>query len=325
MTLRIGMIGTGGFSRKHAGYLTAMDGVKVQAICGTKLEKAEKMAVDFEGAAAYGEVKEMLDKERLDAIYICVPPMAHGEIELDLIDRRIPFLVEKPLGVDKDTVEHIHERLKQKPVITSVGYHFRYAPSVEVLKTLLDDAVIGLITGQWMGDMPEVPWWRKQEGSGGQFMEQTTHIVDLMRYIAGEVTEVYASYANRVNHKKFEGVTVADVGTVNLKLESGAVASLSNVCILPAGVARVGMTVYTDQTIIDWQPEAVTVTGKKGAEAEPLQKEDPYVRESEAFLHAVRTGDTSGILSDYKDAYKTHLVTWAALTSAQTGSAVKLS
>ncbi|WP_147802570.1 Gfo/Idh/MocA family protein [Alkalicoccus halolimnae] len=325
MTLRIGMIGTGGFSRKHAGHLTAMDGVKVQAICGTKLEKAEKMAVDFEGAAAYSEVKEMLDKERLDAVYICVPPMAHGEIELDLIDRRIPFLVEKPLGVDKGTVERIHERLKQQPLITSVGYHFRYAPSAEVLKTHLGDATIGLISGQWMGDMPEVPWWRKQEGSGGQFMEQTTHIVDLMRYIAGEVTEVYASYANRVNHKKFEGVTVADVGTVNLKLESGAVASLSNVCILPSGVDRVGMTVYTDQTIIDWQPEAVTVTGKEGTAAEALQKKDPYVLESEAFLHAVRTGDASGILSDYKDAYKTHLVTWAALTSAQTGSAVKLS
>jgi len=53
------------------------------------------MAADFEGAKGYGQFIEMLTSERLDAVYICVHPMAHGEIEKELIDRKIPFLVEK--------------------------------------------------------------------------------------------------------------------------------------------------------------------------------------------------------------------------------------
>jgi len=34
-------------------------------------------------------VEEMLDKQKLDAVYICVPPYAHGEIEHALIERNI--------------------------------------------------------------------------------------------------------------------------------------------------------------------------------------------------------------------------------------------
>lgn len=48
MTLKIGMIGTGWFSRKHADILSKMDGVQIQAICGTSKEKAADMASDYE-------------------------------------------------------------------------------------------------------------------------------------------------------------------------------------------------------------------------------------------------------------------------------------
>ena len=46
--------------------------------------------------------------------------------------------------------------------------------------------------------------------------------------------------------------------------------------------------------------------------------------ESEVFIHAVRTGDSSGIQSDYEDAYKTHEVTSAALESRKNTTPVKL-
>lgn len=52
--------------------------------------------------------------------------------------------------------------------------------------------------------------------------------------------------------------------------------------------------------------------------------DNPYVRENEAFIHAVRTGDPSQIRSNYSDAYPTHEVTYAALESARIGLPVKL-
>lgn len=323
MPLKIGLIGTGWFSKKHADMLSKMDGVQVQAICGSSVEKAELMAKDY-GAKSYGQLTEMLDKEKLDAVYICVPPFAHGEIEQQLIERGIPFMVEKPLGVDVQTPKSIVDEVKKKSLITSVGYHFRYSQSVQRLKEEMENHTIGLVSGSWMGSMPQVPWWRKQEGSGGQFIEQTTHIVDLVRYIAGEVEEVYAAFGNRVMKEKFDQVTVHDIGSVTMKLESGVVAQLSNTCILPEGVSQVNMNYFTDQGMVTWQPGQVTISEPTSKVEKVFRSENPYLIENEAFLHAVRTGDTSRILSNYQDAYRTQIVTVSALESAQSGLPIKI-
>lgn len=323
MSLQVGIIGTGWFSKVHGDILNNMEDVTVAAITGTSVEKAEKLAAHYVGAKSFDNVIKMLDEVKLDAVYICVPPMSHGEIELALIERGIPFLVEKPVGVDIETPERILHALQAKPVANAVGYHFRYKESIQMMKELMEGSTVGLAQGAWMGDMPGVAWWRKQELSGGQFIEQTTHIVDLLRYTAGEVTEVYASFASRVIEKKHDGVTVPDVGTVSMKLASGAIATISNTCILPSGIGKSGLSLYTDHGILDWTPERLEVE-VEGMKTTYHSGGNPYESESASFIHAVRTGDTSRILSDYADAVKTQKVTYAAVQSATLGRAVQL-
>lgn len=323
MNLNIGIIGTGWFSKVHGDILAGFEGVSVSAICATSLAKAEGFASRYEGARAFTNVNDMLDAVKLDAVYICVPPMAHGEIESTLIDRGIPFLVEKPLGANLEIPEHILHKIEKKPLIHSVGYHFRYKESTSKLKELLMNQTIGMALGTWMGDMPQVAWWRQQEGSGGQFIEQTTHIVDLLRYIMGEVEEVYATYGNTVVHERYEGVGVADVGTVSLKLCSGAIANISNTCILPGGVGEVGLNIYSDKGILNWSPEELIVNNA-GVKTVYTDTSDPYTIETAAFLHALRTGDASQIRSSYRDAIKTQRVTVAALESARSGKPMRI-
>jgi myo-inositol 2-dehydrogenase/D-chiro-inositol 1-dehydrogenase len=323
MTLRIGLIGTGWFSKVHAAILAEMDGVQIQAVTGTSKAKAAALAEEFNIPASFDNVTEMLDAERLDAVYILVPPMSHGDIEKQLIERGIPFFVEKPIGLDIEQPNAIMAQLRNKPLITSVGYHFRYTDTVSHMKQLLTQQEIGMITGQWMGDMPQVAWWRDQAKSGGQFIEQTTHLVDILRYCAGEIDEVYAAFGHRIMHKQFEGVSAADVGTVTLKFHSGVIANLSNTCVLPGGVSKVGVTFYTKQGMLDWNTDRLNIIGQD-KKSEIKKVLDPYIAENKAFLHAVRTGDTAQILSDYEDGLKTQEVTYAALKSANTGLPVKL-
>lgn len=321
--LNIGIIGTGWFSGVHANILNKMDDIRIMGICGSSKEKAEKYASNYPDATGYGEVNKMLDRENLDAVYICIPPFAHGEIELELINRGIPFLVEKPLSVDLDIPVEILKKLKNQPVITSVGYHFRYRESIDILKNELNLSTIGMITGSWMGSMPGVYWWRNQQTSGGQFIEQTTHLVDLLRYTVGEVKEVYAAYGSRSLPSRYEDVTVSDIGTVTLKFENGTIANLSNTCILPEGVSKVGLDYYTEKGILQLGFDTLEIS-RKGEKVIKEDTADPYVKENEAFLHAVRTGDTSKILSNYEDAYKTQEITVAALESAKSGLPVKI-
>ena len=317
------MIGTGYFSMFHAEILSKVEGVEITAIYGTSLEKAEAMAAKFPHAIGYADLANMLDASHLDAAYICIPPMAHGEIELALIKRRIPFFVEKPLGQNNEIPLKIVAELKKNPLLTSVGYHYRYSDSITELKSKIDDQNVGIVLGYYMTSMPTVPWWRNQASSGGQFIEQTTHIVDLLRYTCGEVEEVYAAFGNRILSVRDESMSVADVGTVTLKLRNGLVANISNTCILPENIEKTGISLFTDQGMLDWTPKHLKISGTASI-SEVIDVTNPYQTESEVFINAIRTGDSSGILSDYGDAYKTHQVTLAALESAMKGSPIKL-
>lgn len=320
--LRIGIIGTGWFSQVHADHLIAMEGIKLQAVCGSSLAKGERMATHY-GATGYEDVTAMLEAEQLDAVYICVPPMAHGEIEEKLIERGIPFLVEKPIGINSELPRRILRQIEEKSLITSVGYHHRYNETVAQMKQLLSEQKVGMALGQWMGGMPGVAWWRQQEGSGGQFIEQTTHIVDILRYCLGEVEEVYAMYGNRVMHEQHDNVGVSDVGTVTLKLANGVIANISNTCILPGNVGSSGITFYTGEGLLDWNTSRLKVV-TPNVTTEYSNPTNPYVVESEVFINALRTGDSSQIRSDYADAFKTQLVAYAALESANTGLPIRI-
>ncbi|MBM7662822.1 putative dehydrogenase [Bacillus mesophilus] len=317
--MKIGLIGTGFFAEKHSSILSKISGVDVTAFLGSSIEKAEKEARKWSNAKGYIHVEEMLDQQKLDAVYICVPPMAHGAFENVLLERNIPFFVEKPLGVREEPYE-IAKRVEELGLITSVGYQWRYRDTTQKIRSILQERKVGMALGYWMDTMPMVPWWRDVNKSGGQFVEQTTHIVDLLRYLCGEIKEVYAAFNRSMMHEKVSGSTVSDVGSVTLTLHNGIIATILNTCILPKSY-KVGLELYTNQGVLEVSiDEARDV--REGSIKRYSDELDPYVVENKIFLDAVRTGDPSSILSTYQDAVKTHQVTTATGHSAMTGKPV---
>lgn len=322
MSLQVAILGTGWFAEMHASLLVKQNNVSLVAVTGTSQQKAEQFAAKFSGVAAYEQLDHMLDKHKLDAVYICTPPFAHGYIEEALIERGIPFLVEKPLSSDDKLPTQLLQRIEEKQLITSVGYHFRYMDSADKAKQILENRKIAMSLGYWMGGAPGGTWWRRQERSGGQFVEQTTHIVDLLRYLVGEVTEVYAAYSSGILTAQDANADVADAGSVTLKLANGTIATISNTCILPAG-DHSGLHVYTDGGKLELTHGGVKdITST--ATTDYHNRSNPYEKQMQAFLHAVQTGDTSLIRSSYADAHRTHQITTAANRSAATGQVIKL-
>ncbi|MDX8045213.1 Gfo/Idh/MocA family oxidoreductase [Gracilibacillus sp. S3-1-1] len=320
--IRVGFVGTGGFTRHHVEILRGIENVKVVGFVGSSQEKAEHFAKSYDETTGYKDVETMLSYEQLDAVYICVPPMAHENYEEILVDHGIPFLVEKPLGIDVEKVRSVRDKIKETNHLTAVGYHFRYADTVKKFQEMLEGTTSGVVLGKWMGSMPEVDWWRRQDQSGGQFNEQTTHIVDLIRFLFGEVTSVYALENNLTN--KNPSVTVADVGLFTLTLESGLSVQLTNTSVLPEGTGDIGIKTYTDQGIVEWR--LGHVEKRTAAKIEKyLARQNPYRRENEGFLHAVKTGDRSKILSDYEDAWRSFKVAMAAQKSILEGRVVYVS
>jgi predicted dehydrogenase len=322
MTIKLGFVGTGTISNHHLVNLKEMEDVSVTAFCDIQLERADAAAKEWPAAKAYRNMTDMLDDRKLDGLYICVPPMAHGKLEMHAIERNIPFLVEKPLGLTMDLALSLAEKVKEKDLLTAVGYQWRYRDAAAKAKELLQACKLGMALGYRMGGLPATPWWRRMKMSGGQFVEMTTHIVDLLIYLCGEVEEVYAAFGHRVKHEELDDIDIPDVGTVSMKLRSGAVATISNTCMLAAG-QKIGLDLYTNKGVISISPTGLSHR-RVGGTDEFTCRDKGGLSEDEAFLHAIRTGDRSRILSQYEDALHTLEVTLAANESASSGCPVKL-
>jgi myo-inositol 2-dehydrogenase/D-chiro-inositol 1-dehydrogenase len=305
--LRVGCVGTGFIAGKHLAALSGFEDVDVVAVADTVEERAAEAAAAH-GARSYSDGVDLVESEELDAVWFCVPPFAHGTLEEAAIRRGLPFFVEKPLAHDQATAERIAGLVADAGLLTAVGYHWRYLDLVQTVLTVVADRPPLLLTGYWLDSTPPVPWWSRREQSGGQLVEQTTHVLDLARLVVGEVSDLTAA------HVEAGTGAVPLASTVSLRFESGAVGSVSSARVLP-GRHRVGIQLVgegyalelTERAIVDHQ---LVITTADGATTH-RSSQDPIAAEDRAFLDAVAgTGDD--VRSPYAQALLTHALACAA-------------
>jgi predicted dehydrogenase len=231
------------------------------------------------------------------------------------LERNLPFFVEKPLAVEYAVGEAIAKRVAEKSLVTAVGYHLRYMDIVERAQDILRDNPARLALGYWIDGTPGVAWWQKNATSGGQMVEQTTHIFDLARYLVGDVATVYA-VGSHIDRPAYPDLDVSDVTTAALTFTSGAIGSLSSTCLLKRG-HRVGLHLYGDGLILEINSGDLLIDMGAGQIIEKAQV-DPVLREDADFLAAVR-GQENRIRSPYAESLKTHRVTTLAAQSVREG------
>jgi myo-inositol 2-dehydrogenase/D-chiro-inositol 1-dehydrogenase len=322
--VRVGFVGCGGMAGGHINNWAQMkergEDVELAAFCDVDRSRAEAQASRF-GARAYDDFRPMLERETLQAVYVVVPPHAHVGAEILAAQKGCAVFVEKPVANSLETAGQIRQAIEKAGVINSVGYHFRYQESTDRAREALHGKTIGMVMGYWMGGMPGVPWWRRLEQSGGQFVEQTTHIFDLARYLAGDVEEVYANATTR-ELQDVENFNVTDVGAANLRFTSGAIGTIHNTCLLKGMGYQTGLVVLTRELIVELLGGCKLI--EAGKQTELSSRNDPYRTEDQIFLEAIRTGDRSQIRSTYADAVKSLAVSLAVNESYQSGQPVKV-
>lgn len=316
---RIGFIGVGGIAQRHLGVLEQFPDVELVGFADPDFDRALAAAARF-GARAHTDHAALLADDSLDAVYICIPPFAHGAAERAVIERELPFFVEKPISLDLDIAEALAVEIESAGLITAVGYHWRYLDTVDEAKRLLAARPAQLLSGYWLDQTPPPQWWWHADKSGGQMIEQTTHILDLARYLVGEVTQVFG-LAGHTERAEFPGLDVPTVSTASLRFASGAIGNIGSTCLLHWS-HRVGLHLFSNGQALELSDHDLMVdvgAGRPFRQAEG----DPVWREDRDFINAVR-GETSRIRCPYGDALKTHRVALAISRSARSGQAVDL-
>ncbi len=319
--VRVGFVGTGGIANFHMNHLEKMDDVKVVAVCDMAEEKVKKASERF-AAPAFFDYKEMLDKVPMDALYVCVPPFAHvGQEEL-AVKKGLAILVEKPVHLDLAKAKRIAKTIQRKGLVSAAGYQDRYLDIIDRLKAYLDGREPGIVMGYWMGGMPGVHWWRVKKESGGQAVEQTTHIFDMCRYLFGEITHVQAAgRTGLMTH--VPDYDVEDASAVTCYFKSGLVGTIFSACFLTVG-NKSGIDIWTRDAAIEYRERTSLKIIEKNAVLEAKVGNDFGFLEDRTFIDAVKKGDPSLVRSSYPDAVKSLAVCLAANEAMATGEKVKV-
>lgn len=314
---RLGFIGAGGVAHRHFGVLEQFDDVEIVAIADADLGRATEAAARF-GARPFEDADAMLDAVEVDAVYICVPPFAHGAPERAAIRRGLPFFVEKPVALDLETAEAIAAEVAERGLVTAVGYHWRYLDTVDEVQGLLARTPARLVSGYWLDSTPPPRWWWHRDQSGGQMVEQTTHLLDLARYLLGPVTRAYG-LAGHDERGEFPGLDVPTVSSASLQFASGAIGNFASTCLLGWN-HRVGLHLFGDKLAIELTDHDVMIDTGHGR---PVRGNgsDPVWREDRDFIDAIRGADNR-IRCPYPEALETLQLSLAVGESARTGQPV---
>lgn len=317
--VKIAVVGCGGVMEEHYHHLIAMDEVRLVGHCDID-EKRARSAADRFGGEAFANSCLMYDKTKPDAVYVCVPPHAHGDIEVGAAERGIHLFVEKPVALDAATANRVDAAIRRNKVTASVGYCFRYCDTVNRARQLLKGKAISLVSGWYACSMPRTWWWRRRQMSGGQMVEQSTHIFDLLRYLCGDVAEVYAM-ASRGCMNKVEDFDVDDSSVATLRLKCGATASVVSSCVAFNG-GRTGLEIYTPEATFTL--DGTTLRVKQDCTVTEYScTVSMYAEEDQSFVDAVANGRKNRIRSTYADGKRTLLTTLAANESIASGLPVK--
>ncbi len=317
--MKIAFIGVGGIAGNYRGSLKRLQ-QPVAAICDINADRAESVAND-ENATAYTDHQDMLQKEKPDVVFTCIPPGAHTTQVADAAKSGAAVFVAKPVAQDLNTGKNTRDAIIDSGVINQVGYMARYSDITDKAKTLIGDRKLSMGIGRFLARMgANHPWWGKFGVSIGQMVEQTTHVFDLIRYFLGDVDTVQAFGIKSVSDDiaDFEECTVC-----NLKFKSGAVASITSTCVARAhenfATELIGDDIYLKLT------HDLGLRGQiAGEDIAWTGSEAGYFRQVEQFIKAVEAHDQDLVRSSYADAYKTLAVTLAANRSLETGQIEKV-
>ena len=309
--LRVAIVGCGRMGSEHARACAAL-GAEIAMLVDQDSPRAAALAALYPGSTAEVALKPR-DWSTLDAVFVCTPPGCRGPVEAAALAANVPLFVEKPIGVTDDQSRLLRTCLSRSTAITAVGYQNRYRASViHVRDALATSGVVGLV-GHWVGAAYGVAWWRDGGLSGGPVNEQATHLVDLCRFLIGEI-EAVSALGCRVD----DGLM--DTAAISLRFARGVCASLFYSC--RADVKQIGVHCFTREGTLRLNGWDLRLDGQPEGSRSDL---DRMVREEDAaFLEAIRTGDPNLVRSTLADALVTQDVVRALHRSFESGQEEKV-
>ena len=192
MTVKVGIVGAGNMGRTHADNLKMDQRVQIAGITDLVLAKADDLATAV-GTRAFPSVEALLDAH-LDALYVTTPNTQHVPATLAALERNIHVFCEKPMATSLEEARQVRAAAHASKAVYQVGHNRRFAPVYRYLKEQIEAGFTPYLANakQNDGDWFNPPWITDLSLTGGFLYESSVHLLDLLRWLMGEVVSVQA-------------------------------------------------------------------------------------------------------------------------------------
>ena len=257
--LNIGLIGYNFMGKAHSNawrqankFFDLPANVHLHTICGRSEKGVRDAAAQLGRAQASTDWKAVVADPEIDIVDICTPNDSHCEIAIAAAQNGKAILCEKPLAMGVEQGKKMVEAVKKHRVPNMVCHNYRRIPAIALAKQMIENGELGdriyhfraRYAQDWIAD-PSFPLvWRLQSkiAGSGTHGDIDAHIIDLGRYLVGEIKEVCGMMETFIKErpllaeaksglaakaaKKMGKVTVDDAVSWIGKFKNGAMANL---------------------------------------------------------------------------------------------------
>jgi len=331
--MRVAVIGIGKMGLLHAGVLNALEGVELCALSDSSAYLLN-LAKNLKPVAVYDDYRKMLDREKPDAAVIATPVSLHVPMGLECASRGIAFLMEKPLGLSSAEALPLVDRVRERRLVTMVGYMLRFEDTFRKGREVLASGALGkVITFSSTAYVSQLfrkgKGWRysRQQSGGGVVIGQATHLLDLLRWYFGPVASVSA------HQRSFYSEEVEDYAHGHLEFAGGVTGWFdSSWSIRHHRLLEIGLVIHGENGTLEVSDDEVKLDLDEPAAGfergwTRFRKPDlfhgvtidiggaHYTRQDEAFAAAVR--DNTPPESDVANAWEVQKLVDAVYRSAE--------
>ncbi len=324
MPLKLGMIGAGYMGTLHAKNLLADERTEIVGVADVVMDRADELA-RLTQARTFPSVDALLDAG-VEAVYICTPNTLHTKAALAALKRGVHVFSEKPMATTLREARQILDATRTSHVRYQIGHNRRFAPVYTFAKQKIREGFAPTSANVKMnrGELKHPPWVSDTRVTGGFLYESTVHLLDMMRWLMGEVAEVQCRAQSNVYNELDDFVML-------LTFASGRCCAFSSCAHASWAFPFERVELYGDHAqIVTEEMEKVTYSpglGQAIVQHDFFQLSVPdkwgYREEDRCFVDAVLAGNIPLVTAE--DGYKAIELVEACYRSAQRdGARVRL-
>lgn len=222
MSVKVGIVGAGHMGRTHGAILAQDKRVRIQGIVDVDNERASALASTL-NARSYPTLEDLLS-DGIDALYVATPNTRHLEPVVAALNAGVNVFSEKPMATSLAEAKVILDAVEKSGRVYQVGLNRRFAPVYKYAYELVSTGKVTPCSAHIKmnrGELKNPPWVSDTSITGGFLYESTFHLLDMCRFLLGEVETVECLAKSNVYDELDDFAMV-------LRFKQGAVACLTS-------------------------------------------------------------------------------------------------